>query len=75
MAGEHRRVFFLIMDDRNITGTKACQVVFRKRAHAMKDGAKHRVRADSALQMRCTKSEISLLVLSKAESQAERNKN
>lgn len=75
MAGEHRGVFFLITDDRNITGTKPCRVVSRKRAHAMKDGAKHRVRADSAWQLRCTKSEIFLLVLSNAESQAERNKN
>ena len=75
MAGEHRGVFFLITDDRNITGTKPCRVVSRKRAHAMKDGAKHRVRADSAWRLRCTKSEIFLLVLSDAVSQAERIKN
>lgn len=75
MTGEHRGVFSLIMDDRNIMGTKPCQVISRKRAHAMKDGAKHRVRADSAWQLRCTKSEIFLLVLSDTESQAERNKN
>lgn len=70
MADDHRGVFFLITDDRNITGTKPRRVIFRKRAHARKGGAKHRVRADSALQWRCTKSDFFLLV-----SQAERKKN